>query len=143
MNIDAKGRIAIPKKYRDYLQEEHDSVLYVSFDTGNECLNIYPKQQWLKFEAKMMSLPNTNPTIRKMQRLLIGRVNEQTLDGQGRINVGPQHIERMQFNKEVILVGQGKRFELWDKANWDQDGEDSLSNDELQEIGELLPDFSF
>ncbi|BBP46562.1 transcriptional regulator MraZ [Thiosulfatimonas sediminis] len=143
MNIDAKGRIAIPKKYRDYLQDEHESTLYVSFDTANECLNIYPQKQWLQFEAKLMSLPNTNPTIRKMQRLMIGRVNEQILDIQGRINVGPQHIERMGFSKEVILVGQGKRFELWDKAIWDQDGEESLNAEELQQLGELLPDFSF
>lgn len=143
MNIDAKGRIAIPKKYRDYLQEEHASTLYVSFNPDNDCLFIYPKQEWLDFEARLMKLPNTNPAIRRMQRLMVGRVNEQTLDGQGRINVGPQHIERMQFSKEVMLVGQDKRFELWDKAKWDHDADEGLSEEELQQLGELLPDFSF
>jgi len=116
--MDAKGRMAIPARYRDALASVCDSRLIATIDIQDKCLLIYPLPEWEKIEAKIASLPTFNPTTRKMQRLLIGHARELELDGNGRVLISTELRQYAQLEKKVVLVGQSHRFELWGLDNW-------------------------
>lgn len=118
INMDAKGRMAIPSRYRDALSVSCDNSLIATIDIQDNCLIIYPLPEWKKIEEQIASLPTFNPTTRKLQRLLIGHARELELDGSGRILIPPELRQHAQLEKKVMLVGQSHRFELWGLENW-------------------------
>jgi len=113
INIDVKGRIAIPTRYRERLQESRSCVV-LTIDTEEKCLLLYPLTAWEDIEAKLAQLPSFNPAARRIQRLLIGHATEAELDSHGRILLPPLLREYAGLSKHAMLVGQGKKFELWD-----------------------------
>ncbi len=118
LNLDAKGRLAMPTRYRDQLP---DGQLVVTIDTDETCLLIYPVQVWDTIEHKIEALPSLDPRSRRLQRLLIGHATDVELDGNGRILLPGLLREYMLLNdshKAVTLVGQGSKFELWDAQHW-------------------------
>ncbi|WP_371811854.1 division/cell wall cluster transcriptional repressor MraZ [Thiomicrorhabdus sp. 6S3-12] len=143
LSVDAKGRIAIPKKFREYLVEEHKSTLIIALDLNAKCLALYPYQEWRAVEDKIMALPNSSKSVRALQRIFVGRAVEQVMDGQGRILVTKEQLGYAEIAKESTLVGQGKKFELWDRAAWDATCDDILEEIDLEEMSELLGDLSF
>lgn len=118
INLDAKGRMAIPARYRDTLMDQCGGQLVATIDIQDKCLFIYPLPEWEKIEEQISSLPTFNPTTRRLQRLLIGHARELELDGSGRVLVPPELRSYAQIDKKTMLVGQGRRFELWDLDNW-------------------------
>ena len=118
INMDAKGRMAIPARYRDGLAASCDNCLIATIDIQDKCLFIYPLPEWEKIEAQIASLPTFNATTRKMQRLLIGHARELELDGNGRVLIPSELRQYAQLEKKVMLVGQSHRFELWGMDNW-------------------------
>ncbi|GAF97409.1 unnamed protein product [marine sediment metagenome] len=126
INIDAKGRIAVPKRYREALmlgrkQEEASQNNYhvvVTIDTESPCLLLYPAIEWDVIEAKLQGLPSFNPAARRIQRLLIGHATELELDASGRLLIPPVLREYANIDKKLMLVGQGKKFEIWDENTW-------------------------
>jgi MraZ protein len=117
LNLDAKGRIAIPTRYRDQLVAVCASELVITVDKDH-CLLIYPKPIWLEIEEKLKALPSFNEAARNLQRLYIGNAHEIEMDGQGRILL-PQELRRFAgLEKKVALVGQINKFELWDEETW-------------------------
>lgn len=120
INIDGKGRIVMPTRYRDALHKSSRSHLVVTIDTDDRCLLLYPLKAWEEIENKLASLPSFNPAARRIQRLLIGHATETELDKQGRILLPPLLREYAGLNKDVMLVGQGKKFEIWDEAHWQE-----------------------
>jgi len=125
--MDAKGRMAIPARYRDAISARYDGCLIATIDIQDKCLLIYPLQEWEKIEAQIAELPTFNPTTRKLQRILIGHAREMELDGNGRILIPPELRQYAQLEKKVILVGQRHRLELWSEENWNAGREDWLS----------------
>lgn len=117
--LDAKGRMAIPTRYRNLLEEKDNSKLVVTIDTEDKCLLLYPFLVWEEIEKKVEALPSFNKLTRRIQRLLIGHATEVEFDGNGRILVPPLLREYAHLDKNVILVGQGKKFEIWAKEVWD------------------------
>ena len=117
--LDAKGRMAIPTRYRNLLEEEDHSKLVVTIDTEDKCLLLYPFVVWEEIEKKVEALPSFNKLTRRIQRLLIGHATEVEFDGNGRILIPPLLREYASLDKNVILVGQGKKFEIWAKEVWD------------------------
>lgn len=118
INLDPKGRLAIPAKYREVLAELCRGQLVATIDIQDACLRIYPLPVWLDIEARLEALPGTNPGIRRVQRLLLGYASELELDSSGRVLLPPSLRKYAQLDKKLVLVGQGKKFELWSEENW-------------------------
>jgi MraZ protein len=120
LSLDAKGRIVLPARYREHLPEICASQLIVTIDTEQPCLLIYPLPEWERIEEKIEALPSFNPTTRRIQRLLIGHATEVEVDANGRMLLSNPLREYAQLGKKVVLIGQGKKFELWDEAIWNE-----------------------
>ncbi len=120
MSLDAKGRIVRPARYRERLPEICASQLVVTIDTDQPCLLIYPLPEWESIEEKIEALPSFNPTTRRIQRLLIGHATEVEVDANGRVLLPPPLRDYARLGKKVVLIGQGKKFELWDEVLWNE-----------------------
>lgn len=118
LNIDAKGRVAMPSRYRDAIATDASSQMVITVDHMDRCLLIYPMDEWLRVEQVLMSLPNMNRSVRNMQRLVLGHASEVGLDSQGRVRISPPLREYANLDKKSVLVGQAKKFELWDAEMW-------------------------
>jgi MraZ protein len=118
LSLDAKGRIVLPARYRERLLEICQSQLIITIDTDQPCLLIYPLPEWELIEEKIEALPSFNPTTRRIQRLLIGHATEVEVDTSGRMLLSNPLREYAQLGKKVVLIGQGKKFELWDESLW-------------------------
>jgi transcriptional regulator MraZ len=123
--IDAKGRLAVPARYRDGLlapdpgadgQPHHPIVLTVD---PSGCLLMYPRAAWEPIQARLMGLSSFNEPIRRLQRLLVGHADDAQLDAAGRILIPPELRQFAALEHRVVLVGQGNRFEVWDEPRWE------------------------
>lgn len=119
LNLDSKSRLAVPAKYRDALRVRCGGHLVVTADS-DRCLLIYPLPDWEPIEQKLMALSSFNVQIRELQRRLVGYAEDVQMDATGRILVPPALRQFAQLEKNVVLIGQGNKFELWDKNNWEQ-----------------------
>lgn len=126
INIDEKGRLAIPTRYRHHLQTTAKGQLIVTIDTEAKCLLLYPLPTWETIEQKIEALSSFNPVSRRIQRLLIGHATDAPLDKQGRILLPPPLRDYAGLNKNAILVGQGKKFEIWEEKYWNETREQWL-----------------
>ncbi len=115
VNLDVKGRLSLPSKYRDGLNGQS---LVVTIDTEDPCLQLYPMSRWSVIEEQLEKLPTFNTHARRIQRLLLGHATECELDSQFRILLPALLREHAQLEKKVMLVGQGKRFEIWSESTW-------------------------
>jgi MraZ protein len=121
--LDPKGRVAVPTKYREALFGA-EGQLVVTAGQG-EFLMIYPKALWEPKQAELMSLPSFDKRVAALQRRLVGYADDVAPDSAGRILIAPSLRELAKLDKQVALVGQGARFELWDKALWDAQMEEA------------------
>jgi MraZ protein len=119
LSLDSKGRLAVPSRFRDPLTERCSGQVVVTADS-DRCLLIYPLPEWEPIEQKLMSLSSFNPQIRELQRRVVGYAEDVVMDATGRILVPPALRQFAQLGKSVVLVGQGNKFELWNKENWEQ-----------------------
>ena len=133
LNLDAKGRFAMPTKYRESLQDRCASQLVITVDPNDHCLLIYPIPEWQEIERKLMRLPTFNKAARRLQRLLVGHAVEVDMDGQGRILLPPPLREFAQMDKRAVLIGQGNKFELWDEGRWNEARESWLEESDLEQ----------
>lgn len=137
INIDAKGRIVMPTRYRERLQQEYDHQIVVTIDTEERCLLLYPLSAWEIIESKLAELPSFNAQARRIQRLLIGHATEADLDNNGRLLLPPLLREYAGLTKCAVLIGQSNKFELWDEKHWQErrgkwlEEEASLDNTDL------------
>ncbi|MBN1378475.1 MAG: division/cell wall cluster transcriptional repressor MraZ [Gammaproteobacteria bacterium] len=122
INLDAKGRLALPAKYRERLIEGCEGNLVVTIDPTNSvkepCLLLYPLSEWEAIQTKIDALSSFNPASRKVQRLLVGHADDVVMDASGRILLSAALREFGHMDKRVVLIGQGKKFEIWDEATW-------------------------
>jgi MraZ protein len=127
INLDDKGRMAVPSRFRAQLDAIGDLRLVITIDTESPCLLLYPFAEWESIEQKLQALPSFNQITRRIQRLLIGHATELELDSHGRILLPPLLRAHAQLAKRVILLGQGRKFELWDEQVWQTHREQWLS----------------
>jgi len=128
INLDAKGRMAMPARYRELLAKQCGGHLVATIDTDARCLLIYPVHEWEEIQRKIESLPSFQPESRRVQRLLIGHATDLELDGSGRILLPQALREYARLQKQVALIGQGKKLELWDQESWAQQRDQWLSD---------------
>lgn len=139
INVDDKGRLAIPTRYRPRLQSDAKGQLILTIDTEERCLLLYPLPEWELIEQKIEALPSFNRAARRIQRLLLGHATEVELDSHGRILLHPPLREYASLQKNIVLVGQGKKFEIWDEGHWQRTREGWLQEG-LAESGVLPPE---
>ena len=135
VTLDAKGRMAMPARYREMLLERGDGRLVVTVDRGDRCLLIYPLPDWEEIERKLMRLPTLNAQARRLQRLMVGHATDLDLDSHGRVLIPPKLREFAGLSRQATLIGQGSRFELWDEQHWNERRDGWLQAGE--ETGEL------
>lgn len=119
IQIDAKGRLNIPSRYRTVLLDEAaGNSVVLTIDTEQPCLLLYPIPRWVEIEQKLEQLSSFHPASRRIQRLLMGHATDVELDSQGRILLPPLLREYARLDKSAMLVGQGKKFEIWNEEAW-------------------------
>ncbi|HHI94701.1 MAG TPA: transcriptional regulator MraZ [Gammaproteobacteria bacterium] len=118
LNLDAKGRVAIPTRYRQRLSDMCDGQMVITIDNSDRCLLVYPLQEWEVVERKLQKLPSFNRQARRLQRMLIGHATEVEMDGTGRLLVPPPLREFAGLEKRTVLIGQSNKFELWSEELW-------------------------
>ncbi len=138
INIDGKGRLAVPTRYREALGEQAPSSMVVTIDTEETCLLLYPTAQWQVIEDNLQQLPSFNAAARRIQRLLIGHATDVELDSSGRVLLPALLREYAHLDKRVVLIGQGNKFEVWDEGFWQSRREQWLADEASREDG--LPD---
>ena len=138
LNLDSKGRLAIPARYRDSLREGCDGRLILTVDADG-CLLIYPFPEWERIEKELSALPSLNRQSRRLQRLLIGHAEELELDSQGRILLPAPHRRYAGLDKRGVLIGQGRKFELWDADTWNDNVDSWVAEERDEDDGEPGP----
>ncbi|MFC1589086.1 division/cell wall cluster transcriptional repressor MraZ [Pseudomonadota bacterium] len=133
--LDTKGRMAMPSRYRERLLEACGGRLVVTVDPDS-CLLVYPLPEWEIIESKLVQLPSFNRRAKSIQRLLIGHATECDMDGQGRILLPTLLREYASLSKKIVMIGQGKKFEIWDEEAWNESQEALLGSVQDDE-GEL------
>lgn len=139
LNLDAKGRMAMPTRYRERLIERSEGRLVITIDTEERCLLIYPQPEWEAIEQKLDALPSFNSQARRVQRLLMGHATDVEMDGNGRLLLPPPLRQYANLDKQVVLIGQGKKFELWDAELWNAQRDNWLADEAIAD-GQLPPE---
>ena len=140
INLDAKGRLAVPMRYRDDLKEQCGNRLvltYSAFDTG--VLWLYLEQEWQRVRDEVMVLPSRNPAHRALQRRLVGSATAVEPDGSGRVLLPPSLREFAGLEKRIVLLGMGARFEIWNENILNQKRiEENLEEQASEAIDQLV-----
>ncbi|WP_333607289.1 division/cell wall cluster transcriptional repressor MraZ [Arsukibacterium sp.] len=120
LNLDDKGRLALPARYRDSLLSDVQGQMICTIDLHDPCLLLYPLTEWEEIEEKLKALSSLNPQERRLQRLLLGNATDCDMDKSGRILL-PAHLrQHAGLAKSIRLVGQLNKFEIWDETSWQQ-----------------------
>lgn len=135
-SIDEKGRMIIPAKFRDAL-----GPTFVITRGLDQCLFVYPMEEWNALEQKLKSLPLMKSDARAFTRFFFSGAAECELDKQGRVNIPNNLVEYAKLEKDCVVLGVSNRVEIWSKPVWD--GYYKESEDSFNEIAEKLVDFNF
>ncbi|NLJ78237.1 MAG: division/cell wall cluster transcriptional repressor MraZ [Tissierellia bacterium] len=127
--VDNKGRVIMPSKFRDELGPS-----FIMTKGLDNCLFVYPLEEWNIFEKKLRALPLTNRDARAFVRFFFAGATECNLDKQGRVLIPMNLREHAKLSKDSIIIGVGARVELWSREEWDvYNDDDSLSYDNIAE----------
>ena len=118
INLDGKGRLTIPTKYRNTITDKSNGSMVVTMDTEEKCLLLYPSTFWATIEKKINDLPSFSKNHRRIQRILIGHAEDLDLDSAGRILLSKPLRLAADMTKKITLIGQGEKFEIWNEDTW-------------------------
>lgn len=143
INLDAKGRLAIPTRYREELQECCERRLVATIAVNERCIGepgclwLYPLPEWEKTERTIDALPTFNKTAGKLRRFVIGNAFECEMDSQGRMLV-PEKLRKFAgMDKKVVLVGQLSKFEIWSEDAWNNKENEWMQGEDTDGLDEL------
>ena len=144
VNLDSKGRLAVPTRYRELLIGESQGQMVCTIDLHQPCLLLYTLPEWEIIEKKLARLSSMNPLERRVQRLLLGHASECQMDNAGRLLLANTLRQHASLTKEVMLVGQFNKFELWDEQTWYQQVRDDIDAEQSAQepLSERLQDLS-
>ncbi|MEZ3501255.1 division/cell wall cluster transcriptional repressor MraZ [Pantoea sp. KPR_PJ] len=144
VNLDSKGRLAVPTRYRETLIGESQGQMVCTIDLHQPCLLLYTLPEWEIIERKLSRLSSMNPVERRVQRLLLGHASECQMDNAGRLLLANTLRQHARLTKEVMLVGQFNKFELWDEQTWYQQVKDDIDAEQSAQepLTERLQDLS-
>ena len=118
LNLDVKGRMAVPMKHREPLSLPSQGKLTLTAHHEG-CLLMYPLAHWEPIRDKVMKFPALDPAAAAWKRLLIGFAEEHVLDGNGRVLISPELRKFAGIERLVMFIGQGTYFEIWNASAWD------------------------
>ncbi|AGA91804.1 mraZ protein [Thioflavicoccus mobilis 8321] len=139
VSLDAKGRLAIPARFREHLQSSDVSRLVFTKDPDH-CLALYPEPEWILIEQKLRQLPSLKQSVRNLKRLLIGNAHDVDIDAQGRVLLPLKLREYAGLDKRVAMVGQVDRIEVWNEDTWNarcEEWQESIDLDDLTADADL------
>ncbi len=143
INLDVKGRLAIPTRYRAELQESCERQMVVTVAVDGQCVGergclwLYPLPEWEKLELTISKLPSLNKTAVRLRRFLIGNASECEMDGQGRLLLPEKLRTFSEMDKKIVLVGQLNKFEIWNDVAWTDKEAEWMSGDDTEGLDEL------
>lgn len=141
ITLDPKNRITIPTKYREDLLLNSNNRVIITIESP-KYLIIYPEINWFTVKDKIQNLStSSHPLVKSYQRLVLGYADKVELDKVGRVLVSSVLKDLVQLDRELVLVGLGNRFELWNKSAWDDETKQALNNSPA-DLAELLNGFS-
>ncbi|SIT67873.1 MraZ protein [Edaphobacillus lindanitolerans] len=132
--VDSKGRIIIPAKFREHLEDG-----FVVTRGLDQCLFAYPMDEWKRLEEKLKALPVTKKDARAFTRFFFSGATEVELDKQGRVNIPATLLGYAGLEKDCIVLGVSSRIEIWSKTAWEDYFEES--EESFNEIAENMIDF--
>lgn len=135
LNLDAKGRLSVPTRHRDVLSATASGQLTITKHPDG-CLWVFPRPEWEKFRDKLIALPMSAQGIK---RIFLGHAMDVEMDGTGRVLISPELRVAAGISKDVLLLGMGGYFELWDKAAYDAKESAVMQAD----MPDVFKDFSF
>ncbi|MDO6764563.1 division/cell wall cluster transcriptional repressor MraZ [Agarivorans sp. 1_MG-2023] len=143
INLDAKGRLTMPTRYREWLMDECHGQMVCTIDINHRCLLLYPLAEWEEIERKLKRLSSMNPAERRLQRLLLGYADDCEMDKNGRLLIPPPLRQHASLEKKIMLVGQLNKFELWSDEQWQQQiVADIALEEDVDMLTDNLKDFS-
>ena len=116
--MDPKGRMTIPTRIREELVALCGGRLVITAHTQDRCLLVYPEPEWLELLPQIEALPSFNKVSQRTKRILIGYATTLDIDTNGRVLVPPTLRDYANIDKQMMLVGQGKKLELWSEESW-------------------------
>jgi MraZ protein len=119
LNLDIKGRLAVPTRHRDGLQSGSGSKQVLTAHP-HRCLLLYPAPAWEPIRAQIMGFSSFDHQTSLWKRLLVGFAEEVELDASGRLLISPELRKFANLEKQVMMVGQGSHFEIWSQGTWEQ-----------------------
>ena len=145
INMDAKGRIALPTRFRELVHSSCSGHMVLTIDMDQKCLSIYPLPEWERLERQISELPSLDPLALRMKRLLIGHATDVDLDGSDRLLVPPPLRQFAELDKKVVLIGLGKKLELWSESEWESGRGEWLKSGtgEISEHSEKISSIAF
>jgi len=135
--LDEKGRLSIPAKFKSELKK--GAVVTRGLDN---CLSIYPLDEWNKLAEKLAALPISNKNSRAFTRFMLSGATDVKLDKSGRILVAEylREFASLKIKKQVIITGLQNRLEIWDEAEWKKYRKNT--DKESSKIAEQLDDLN-
>ena len=128
--LDSQKRLAVPARYREAVQTESDNCVVVTLglDSKKPFLELYPLPEWKNKIATISELPGLHPITQVLQRRVVGHATPLSVDKNARILIPQALRELAGIDKEVVLAGVGKKFELWNASTWNETIESDLSS---------------
>ena len=120
VSLDSKGRVAIPSRYRDQLVVDADGCLVQTLNPLDHCLWLYPLPEWELVEEKLADLSDFNEQSRRIKQMMRGNATDCKLDAHGRILIPAELRDYAQISKHAVIMGQGNKFEIWNKTSWEE-----------------------
>ena len=118
VSLDSKGRVVVPARHRDVLMTVAAGRVVLTADPSR-CLLLYPLSEWEPIEKKLNGLSDFNSRTRSLKQLMVGYAHDMDMDGAGRILLPPMLRKFAELDKNVVLVGQGNKVELWTEERWE------------------------
>ena len=143
INLDVKGRIAVPTRYRAELQECCERQMVVTVAVNEKCVGeagclwLYPLPEWEKLEQTISKLPTLNKMAGKLRRFVIGNASECEMDSQGRLLLSEKLRKFADMEKHIVLVGQLNKFEIWNEEAWQTKENEWLNGDDDEGLEDL------
>jgi len=125
----------VPTRYRDVLSADAAGQLTIT-KHPHGCLMVFPRPEWEQFRDRIAQLPMS---AQWWKRMFLGNAMDVDMDGTGRVLVSPELRQSAGLTRDVLLLGMGKHFELWDKATYDAQEAQAVQG----EMPDVLKDFSF
>ena len=120
VSLDSKGRVAIPRRYRERLMEDAGGCLVQTLNIRDSSVFLYPLPDWKPVEKKLVKLPDKKKESRRAKQVMLSYATDCQLDAHGRVLLRAELRDEARIDRQAVILGQGNRFEIWNKAIWEE-----------------------